>query len=107
MGLSSFVVYAGETATATTKAPGGNIMSLILPIVIWVAIFYFLLIRPNKKKAKAHQEMVSSLAKGSNVITKGGIKGEIVSLTDEYYEIRVDKGVKLTISKNAVTSVIK
>ncbi|OQY09986.1 MAG: preprotein translocase subunit YajC [Fusobacteriia bacterium 4572_132] len=105
MGLNSFIIYAVETAPKTIQK--GNILSLVLPIVIWVAIFYFLLIRPNKKKTEAHQEMINSLKKGSNVITRGGIKGEIVSITEGFYEIRVDKGVKLTIKKSAVSSVIE
>ncbi len=76
-------------------------------ILIWVAIFYFLVMRPNKKKQKAQQELFNSLKEGVEVLTIGGIKGTIVFVGEEYVEVRVDKGVKLTFRKTAISSIIK
>ncbi len=76
-------------------------------ILIWVAIFYFLVIRPNKKKQKAQQELFNSLKEGVEILTIGGIKGTIVFVGEEYVEVRVDKGVKLTFRKTSVSSVVK
>ena len=70
-------------------------------VVVWIAIFYFLIIRPNKKKQKQQQDLLNSLKEGTEVITIGGIKGTI-----DYVEIRVDKGVKLTFRKSAIANVI-
>jgi preprotein translocase subunit YajC len=75
--------------------------------LIWVAIFYFLLILPNKKKQKKQQEMIDSLKEGTEIWTIGGIKGTIISVNNDFIDIRVDKGVKLTIRKSAVASIIK
>ena len=72
-------------------------------IVVWIAIFYFLIIRPNKKK---QQHLLNSLKEGTEVITIGGIKGTIAFVGEDYVEIRVDKGVKLTFRKSAIANVI-
>lgn len=78
-----------------------------LTFVIWIAVFYFLLILPNKKKQKKQKEMLDSIKDGTEVITVGGIKGTVVSVSDDYVELRVDKGVKITFRKSAISSVIE
>lgn len=78
-----------------------------MTFIIWAAIFYFLLILPNKKKQKKQQEMLDSLKEGTEIVTIGGIKGTIVTVGPEFVDIRVDKGVKLTIRKSAIASIIK
>ncbi|MBC2856070.1 MAG: preprotein translocase subunit YajC [Cetobacterium sp.] len=78
---------------------------MVLTFAIWAAVFYFLLILPNKKKQKKHQEMLSSMKVGSDVLTSGGIKGTISSIGPEYIEVRVDKGVNLTVTKNSIVKV--
>lgn len=78
-----------------------------MTFIIWAAIFYFLLILPNKKKQKKQQEMLESLKEGTEVITIGGIKGTIVTVGPEFVDIRVDKGVKLTLRKSAIASIVK
>ena len=75
-------------------------------VIVWIAVFYFLIIRPNKKKQKKQQDMYSALKEGTEVVTIGGIKGTIAYVGEEYVEVRVDKGVKLTFRKSAIASVI-
>lgn len=77
-----------------------------LTFVIWIAVFYFLLILPNKKKQKKQKEMLDSIKEGTEVITVGGIRGTVVSVSEDYVELRVDKGVKITFRKSAISSVI-
>ncbi len=76
-------------------------------VLVWIAIFYFLVMRPNKKKQKEQQELFNSLKEGAEVMTIGGIKGTIAFVGEEYVEVRVDKGVKLTFRKSAIASIIK
>lgn len=97
--LNDFVVYA---AGATGKSSS---MGIIFTLAIWGAVFYFLLIRPNKKRQKQHKEMMENLKEGVAIITSGGIKGEVSVVTDEFVIIRVDKGVKLTVKKSSITSI--
>ncbi|MGL4628488.1 preprotein translocase subunit YajC [Cetobacterium sp.] len=80
---------------------------MILTFAIWAAVFYFLLILPNKKKQKKHQEMLDSLKEGADVITSGGIKGTITNISPEFLTIRVDKGVNIQVLKNSITRVLK
>lgn len=84
-----------------------EILKLALPFAFWIAIFYFLLILPNKRKQKKHTEMVNALKEGTEVLTSGGIKGTILSVNGEYADIRVDKGVKLTVKKASILTIIK
>lgn len=76
-------------------------------VVVWIAIFYFLVIRPNKKKQKQQQELFNSLKEGVEVLTIGGIKGTIAFVGEEYVEIRVDKGVKMTFRKSAISTILE
>lgn len=80
--------------------------STIIIILVWIVIFYFLVMRPNKKKQKQQQELFNSLKEGVEVLTIGGIKGTIAFVGEEYVEVRVDKGVKLTFRKSAISSVL-
>ena len=84
----------------------GKYGSMILKMVVWAGAFYVMLILPNKKRQKKHQEMVDSLKEGTEVLTSGGIKGTVISTTEEYADIRVDKGVKLTVRKAAIATVL-
>lgn len=78
-----------------------------LMIVAWIAIIYFFMILPNKKKQKKQKEMFDSLKEGNEIVTIGGIKGTISSIQEDYIQIRVDKGVNLTVRKSAVAVVLK
>lgn len=80
--------------------------STIIIVLVWIAIFYFLVIRPNKKKQKQQQDLFNSLKEGAEVITIGGIKGTLTFVGEDYVEIRVDKGVKLTMRKTAISTVL-
>lgn len=76
-------------------------------IAVWVAIIYFFMILPNKKKQKKQKEMFDSMKEGDEIVTIGGIKGTISTIEEDYIQIRVDKGVHLTIRKSAVAVVLK
>lgn len=84
----------------------GKYGSMVLTLIIWAGAFYVMLILPNKKRQKKHQQMVDSLKEGTEVLTSGGIKGTVISTTEEYVDIRVDKGVKLTVRKAAIATVL-
>ena len=84
---------------------GSSLMSF-LPLIAIVAIFYFLILRPQNKKQKETQRMLSALKKGDRVITAGGIHGVIQSVKESTVIIRVDENTKLEFSRTAVSSVI-
>jgi preprotein translocase subunit YajC len=82
------------------QAAGG--LAGFLPIIILFAIFYFLLIRPQQKKAKEHREMISNLKKGNRIVTSGGIYGTIISIDDTTIGLEIAEKVKIKLSRGNV-----
>jgi len=75
---------------------------MLLPMVAMVGIFYFLVLRPQSKKAKEHQAMLSELKKGDEVVTQGGIIGKISGLTDAELTLQVQEGVRIRVTRASV-----
>ena len=84
----------------------GNPLISFLPLIIIFVIFYFLLIRPQAKRAKEHKKMVAELAKGDEVVTNGGVLGRISNVGDNFVTIEVAQGVSLNIQRNAVATLM-
>lgn len=82
------------------------IMSFV-PLVIIFVIFYFMLIRPQKKKEAEHQKMLGNLAKNDEVVTSSGIHGTIINVKEKSVILRVDENVKIEIEKNCVAYIKK
>ncbi|MBI4388384.1 MAG: preprotein translocase subunit YajC [Candidatus Omnitrophica bacterium] len=85
-----------------------NPITAFLPILLMFAIFYFLLIRPQQKKQKEHQEMVKNLKKGDRVVTSGGVVGTIHTLQDDYVVLKTGEGdTKLEVLRSHVSELRK
>ena len=85
---------------------GGGLFGLLLPLVLFIAIFYFFLIRPQNKRKQEHQEMVEQLKKGDQIVTVGGIHGTVRRIDEDSVLAQVDSnGVKLRIDKQAIANV--
>ena len=81
------------------------LLSLLFPFIVIYAIFYFLIIRPQRKKEKEHQRMLTSLNKNDDIITAGGIHATIVNVKDKTIVARVDDNVKIEVEKSSVAQV--
>ncbi len=81
------------------------ISSPIIPALLLFLVFYFLIIRPQNKKEKERQKMLSKIAKNDEVITSGGIHGTVVNVKDKTVILRVDDNVKIELEKDAVTTI--
>jgi len=77
----------------------------LMPIILIFIIFYFLLIRPQKKTQDEHKKMVQGLKKNDEVITSGGIHGTIVNVKDNTVTLRVDDNVKIEVQKNSISTI--
>ena len=75
-------------------------------LIVWGLIIYLFMILPNKKKTKKQKEMLDSLKEGTNIVTIGGIKGTIVAVREEEVDVKVDKGIKVTFVKSAISRVL-
>lgn len=90
---------------ADPSGAGPSPFSMLLPIVGMLAIFYFLLIRPQQKRAKETQKMIEALRKGDRVVTASGIVGTIAGLRDDVIVLQIADNVKIEMLKSAVTGV--
>lgn len=100
--------FISDALAEAAPAAGGQpdpIMSF-LPLIIIFVIFYFLLIRPQSKRAKEHKNMVASLGKGDEVVTNGGLLGKIVELDDNFISIEVADGVQVRVQRQSVSSLM-
>ncbi|MBW3566575.1 MAG: preprotein translocase subunit YajC [Proteobacteria bacterium] len=93
-------------AQAGPAAQQGNPLMSLLPLVIIFVIFYFLLIRPQTKRAKEHRKMVEAMAVGDEVVTTGGVVGKVNKVGEQFVTVEVAEGVELKIQKHAVASVL-
>ncbi|MDB4020732.1 preprotein translocase subunit YajC [Litorivicinus sp.] len=91
-----------SSAHANTAAAGPDPMFQILMLVGFVAIFYFLLWRPQQKRAKEHRNLIDGLAKGDEVATGGGLMGRITRVSDDLIKLEISEGVEVVIQKPAV-----
>lgn len=76
---------------------------MLLPLAMFAAIFYFMIIRPQKKKQKAHDEMLASISRGDTVITAGGFFGIVRDILDDSYLVELDQGVTARILKSSIS----
>jgi len=82
---------------------GAGMMSAFIPLILIFVIFYFLLIHPERKKQKAHQEMIKNLKKGDNVVTAGGLYGTITKVKKDYVEVEVAPKTILKIQRSSIS----
>lgn len=80
--------------------------SMLIMFGLIAVIFYFFLIRPQKKKQKDHQAMVNNIKTGARILTIGGIYGTITRVLEDRFEIEVDKNTRMQVSKSSISSII-
>lgn len=92
-------------AQAAGSPQGGGIESMLL-IVLMFGVLYFLMIRPQMKRAKEHKAMIEALQKGDEVVSGGGILGRVSKLNESYVTLEVAQGVEMTLQRSAVQVVL-
>ncbi|HYQ71861.1 MAG TPA: preprotein translocase subunit YajC [Gammaproteobacteria bacterium] len=93
-------------AMAAAPQGQGDALTSLLPLVFIFIVFYFLLIRPQSKKAKEHKQMVEALAKGDEIVTNGGLLGRITKVGDNFVELEVSEGVTVKVQRQAAASLM-
>ena len=86
---------------------GAQLVSMLVPFGLIILVFYFLIIRPQNKKQKETQAMLSSIKKNDRVVTIGGIRGTVHAVRDDAIVLKVDDEVKIEFNKSAIASVIR
>jgi preprotein translocase subunit YajC len=100
------LAYAMGSLGGTSGGQGGSMMTF-LPLILLFAVFYFLLIRPQQKRAKQHKTFMESLKKGDSVVTSGGLYGKITGITDETITLEIAEKVRVRVTKGSVADYVK
>ena len=79
---------------------------VVLPLLVLFAVFYFMLIRPQMRRAKEQRNMISALAKGDEVVTNGGIAGRVEDIGDTFVTLEIAPNVKIKLQKSAISLVL-
>ena len=87
-------------------AQQGDPFGFFLPMIVIFVAFYFLLIRPQQKRQKAHNELVSALATGDEVLTAGGVLGKVTAVSDHYATLLIAENVEIKVQKSTVSAVL-
>ena len=90
---------AGQNGTA-------GLLIGILPWLLIFAIFYILMIRPQQRRVKEHQDAIAAVKKGDDVITGGGIRGRVTKVSDDEAEVEIAQGVKIRVVKSTISQVL-
>ena len=102
----SFFPTAFAATSSANQSNEMNFMSFLPMIVIFV-LFWFLLIRPQQKKTKLHNKMVSELQKGDEVVTNGGILGRIAKIEEQFISLEIANNVVITIQRNTIAGKVE
>ncbi len=93
-------------ALAAAPEQQGDPLTSLLPLIFIFVVFYFLLIRPQSKKAKEHRQMVEALAKGDEVVTNGGLLGKVTKIGDNFVDLELADGVTVKLQRHAVANLM-
>ena len=103
-GISLFIPIA---QAAPGAAPAGGVGGMLVPMILIMGIFYFMLIRPQQRKEKERKRMISELKSGAKVMFSGGIIGVISNVKEHTFMIKIADGVKIEVARGAVSQVIE
>lgn len=103
--MSLFINDAMAAVTPTAGQQPDGTYSLIMIAAIFV-LFYFMLIRPQNKRAKEHRQLVDKLQKGDEVVTSGGILGKVSSLDEQYIKLMISENVEICLQRGSISTVL-
>ncbi|KLT72688.1 preprotein translocase subunit YajC [Neisseria arctica] len=93
-----------DFAYAADAAAQPNLLMQFAPLILILVVFYFLIMRPQQKKFKAHQAMLAELKRGDRVILASGFTGTITNVSEKFFNVEIAKGVIVEVERNAVSS---
>ena len=93
-------------AQAAPGGAGGMDLLGLLPLILMFVLLYFLLMRPQMKRAKEHRQMVAGLQKGDEVVTSGGTLGKVTNVGDSYVKVEIAPSIEITVQKPAIQTLL-
>jgi preprotein translocase subunit YajC len=98
-------VFIKEAWAQAGGLPGSDLWSM-LPIILMFVVLYFLMIRPQMKRAKEHKAMIDALQKGDEVVAAGGVVGSVTKISDNYVTMRIAENVEIRVQRPAIQLVL-
>lgn len=98
-------IAAGEAVNASSEASGPGFEGILFPVAL-IAIFYFLLIRPQQKRNKDHKKMVAAATKGDEIVTNGGLLGKITEVGDHFVTLEIGNNMSVQLMKSSISTVM-
>jgi preprotein translocase subunit YajC len=100
-------MFISEAWAQAGGGGGGDMFTAMLPLVLIFAVFYFLLIRPQQKKVKVHQQMIAGLRRGDKIVTAGGVYGTVTKiLNDAEAMVEITEGVRVRIARSTIATLL-
>ena len=96
-------------SVAYAQAPAGGGMgdlTSLLPLILMFVLLYFLMLRPQMKRAKEHKQMLASLQKGDEVVTSGGTLGKVTNVGDTYVKVEIAPSIEITVQKPSIQTLL-
>ena len=100
------LLIAPAHAQAAPAAGGGSMLSTLLLPVVFIAVMYFLMIRPQMKRQKEHRAMLDKLERGDEVLTSGGLAGTVTHIGDTFVSVEIASGVQVRVQRGAIANVL-
>jgi len=100
------VLISNAYAQEAVQAAGGSDLGAFLPLILMIGVLYFLMIRPQMKRAKEHKAMVGALSKGDEIITGGGIAGKVTEVGDNFVQVEIAANTVVAVQKQTITAVL-
>lgn len=103
--MSFFISDAMADGAAAAGQQGSGLLGM-LPLLLIMVLFYFMLIRPQTKRAKEHKNMVEALSKGDEIVTNGGLLGRVNEVGDSFLNVEIANGVEVKVQKQSVATLV-
>ena len=103
--MMDFLIGAAHAADAAAPSTEQNVMSILMLVVLF-AVFYFLLIRPQQKRVKEHNNLVSGIKKGDEVVTFGGVLGRVVEVGEAFIDLEIANGIIVKVQKQSIANLM-
>ncbi len=101
----SFFISDALAEGAAAAPPEGGLLGM-LPLILILVLFYFMLIRPQSKRAKEQKNMIEALGKGDEVITNGGLLGKITNVGDDFFTVQIAEEISVKVQKRSVSTLV-
>lgn len=104
--ISNFFISTAYADSGAAAQQQGGGLSLMMMLGVFVLFMYFMVWRPQSKRAKDHRSLIQSLNKGDEVVTAGGILGKVAKVTDHYIKVALADNVEIAVQKSSVVNVL-